>query len=71
MNWPEDARFKYGDPVHVVPKREGQPRYSGYVVGWYEPTNKRHSGWAVEHDRDGIIHVYPDAALTPGLNLPK
>lgn len=64
--WPTDARFAYGDPVSAIIKREGQPRFPGYVVGWYRPRDGRHIGYAVEHERDGIIHVYPDAALQAG-----
>lgn len=65
-NWPEDARFQYGDAVHVAVKREGQPRFPGYVIGWYRPLDGRHFGYVLEHERDGIVHVNPDAALAPG-----
>ena len=65
-NWPADARFQYGDEVHVVVKRDGQPRFFGIVVGWYRPTDGRHFGYVVEHDIDGIIHVNPDRALMLG-----
>lgn len=60
-------RFQLGDPVHVHVKREGQPRFPGYVVGHYTPRDGRHTGYVVEHERDGIIHVYPEAALRAGL----
>lgn len=61
--WPENARFQYGDAVRVIVKREGQPRFPGYIIGWYQPLDGRHTGWVLEHERDGIIHVYPDAAV--------
>ena len=67
--WPVGLRFKYGDPVHVVQKRPGQPRFPGHVVGWYKPIDGRHFGYVIEHERDGIIHVNPDAALAPGLGI--
>ncbi len=64
--WTESARFQYGDKASAIVKREGQPRFPGYVVGWYEPMDGRHKGWALEHERDGLIHVYPDKALQEG-----
>lgn len=59
--------LKIGDPIHVVVKRPCQPRLPGYIIGSYIPRDGRHQGWVVEHERDGIVHVYPDAALAPGL----
>lgn len=66
-SWPKSARFSYGDPVRLIVKREGQPRWFGYVVGYYRPTDGRHCGYAVEHDIDGAIHVYPESALEGGV----
>lgn len=64
--WPADARFQYGDPASVIVKREGQPRFPGYVVGWYRPLDGRHTGWVLDHERDGLIHVNPDGAVQAG-----
>lgn len=66
-SWPPSARFKRGDHVHIKPRDNDRPRFPGYVVGWYEPRNGRHRGYVVEHERDGIIHVYPESALAPGM----
>lgn len=67
LSWPPDARFQPGDRVHVIRKRERQPRFPGYVVGWYKPLNGDKMSWVLEHERDGIIHVYPDGAVMPGI----
>ena len=58
-----DFKFSYGDSVQVIIKREGQPRFPGFVIGRYIPLDGRHEGYVVEHDPDGIVHVYPAAAL--------
>lgn len=65
--WPTDALYQYGDPVHVPPVYEGGASFSGYVVGWYRPLHGKWIGYAIQHDRDNHVHVEPEKRLYKGL----
>jgi hypothetical protein len=66
-DWPKDAKFQYGDPVHVKPSFDGGAGFSGYVVGWYRPMHGKWLGYNIEHDRDHHVHVEPEKRLCAGL----
>jgi hypothetical protein len=59
------SRFNHGDSVHVIRKRATSPAFPGYVIGTYQRRNGER-GYVLEHERDGIVHVYPEVAVVEG-----
>lgn len=61
---PHWSRFVYGDEVDIKQKREDSPCFPSFVIGWYERVDAPR-GYVLQHERDRIVHVYPEAAVWP------
>jgi hypothetical protein len=67
--WPPSwSRFSLGDPAHALQKHPTSPAFPGYVIGWYQRLDGAR-GYVLQHERDRIVHVYPERAVAPGLGL--
>lgn len=58
----------YGEEAHAIQKRPTTPAFPGYVIGWYQRLDGPR-GYVLQHERDKIVHVYPEQAVGPGLCL--
>ena len=68
--WPAWCKLHYHDGAHVRQKHASPPRFRGYIIGWYERWDG-HRGYVLEHERDRIVHIFPESVVAAGIEEPK